>query len=271
MTTRIQKLAITATATIGVLAGAALPVLSTSNAYATPGDDKPIIVGPIFLPTATPTAKVVRPNLPIAPPTKDIQIVTATPTPKIQIVIPPKNTATPTPAATATPKLEIANPATKTPTPTPELEIAAPPTRTPTPELPIAPEPTATPTEGPQIGQPEPGHGNGGGNNGGDVSGGNVPAPDTNGDTTDSSDAAEEAPESAETSEQYSLEQEEERRERGRGMEDVPGVGLVFPVARGVIGADELGLLGGALAVFGLGLGIVAYRRERREEDEPAV
>lgn len=276
MTTRIQKFAITATATLGVLAGAALPVLVVSNAHAAPGDnDNVIISGPVVLPTATPTPKI-RIDLPVAPATRDVQLITATPTPKVQIVLPPKKTVTPTPTATATPKFEIANPATKTPTPTPELEIAAPATHTPTPELPIAQEPTATPTEGPQIAQREPGDGNGGGNNGGGNDGGNgsgsnVPDPDTDGDTAESADVSEEAPESAETSEQYSLEPEEERRGRGRGMEDVPGVGLVFPVARGVIGADELGLLGGALAVFGLGLGIVAYRRERPAEDEPVA
>ena len=259
-----------------------LPVL---NKFAVHFDDvsfkknvKLALDGPIFLPQATPTPKIVIDG--------PIFLPQATPTPKIEIVIPVKTpTATPTtpqvlelPTKTPTPtptQPQVQNPATSTPTPTPAgPQVQNPPASTPT----ATPEPvqedeheqqdeqqeTPAPQQQPQDNNP------GQGSNGG--SGGSANSGDANTSSTSDAEAAtdsEASVEGAETSEQYTLAQQDNSgRERGRGMDGVPGAGFVMPVARGVIGADELGLLGGALAVFGLALAVVAFRRERRTEAE---
>ena len=251
MKTTIRTLTITAAA-LGMFAVGSLSLLGGGTAHA--DDEKPTIIyhGPLTLATATPTPKirVIKPLLPLATPTKGIQLVTptATPTPKIEIQLPPTKTPTP--------KLEIAAPPTKTPTPTPEEEPTV------TEEPTEAPTATSTPEPAPQ--QPQ------GGNSGGG-SGSQAPADtpadgDRDADTGADSDAEAEA---AETSEQYSLEDDRRTgRERGNTIENVPGVNLVVPVAKEVIGADELSFVGGALALFGLSLGLVAYKRERRSDDD---
>lgn len=257
MKTTIRTLTITAAA-LGMFAVGSLSVLGGGTAHA--DDEKPKIIfnGPLALATATPTPKIqiVKPLVPLATPTKGIQLVT--------------------PTATATPKLEIAVPPTRTPTPKPE--IAAPPTATPTDEPTEEPteeptddaEATEEPTEAPAAtSTPEPAPQQPQGNNNGGGSGSQAPA-DSPADSEADSDADEGADsEAAETSDQYSLEDNRRTgRERGNTIENVPGVNLVVPVAKEVIGADELSFVGGALALFGLSLGLVAYRRERRSDDE---
>ncbi len=254
MKTTIRTLTITAAA-LGMFAVGSLSMLGGGTAHA---DDEPKITfnGPLTLVTATPTPKIriVKPLGPLVTPTKGIQIVTVTPTPtpKIEIQLPPTKTPTP--------KLEIAVPPTRTPTPMPEDEPTEEPTATEEPTE--APNATSTPEPAPQ--QPQ------GGNNGGG-SGGQAPADapaDGEGEAESDTDSDAEA-EEAEASEQYSLDDNRRTgRERGNTIESVPGVNLVVPVAKEVIGADELSFVGGALALFGLSLGLVAYKRERRSDDD---
>lgn len=255
MKTTIRTLTITAAA-LGMFAVGSLSMLGGGTAHA--DDEKPKIIyhGPLTLATATPTPKirVIKPLLPLATPTKGIQLVTptATPTPKLEIQLPPTKTPTP--------KLEIAAPPTRTPTPTPEDEPTEEPTATEEPTE--APTETSTPEPAPQ--QPQ-----GGSNGGGSGSSNGSEAPSDSPADGESDSPADEGTdgEAAETSEQYSLEDSRRTgRERGNTIENVPGVNLVVPVAKEVIGADELSFVGGALALFGLSLGLVAYRRERRGE-----
>ncbi len=241
MNLKIRTLTVTA-ATLALLGAASLPMLGARSAAA---DDKPSIAnqGPLRLVTATPTPKIqiIKPLLPTATPTMGIQWVTPTPTPKLEIAVPP----------------------TRTPTPE-KPEVAVPPTKTPTPELPLAPaptdDPTEEPTEEPTAGpttEPAPQQPQGGNNGGGNSNGNGGEQPESGNDGAGSEEPIDE-PNDAETSEQYSLTNGSRTgRERGSGLESVPGVGLMFPVARGVIGAGELSMVGGALAVFGLGLGLV--------------
>ncbi len=258
MNLKIRTLTVTA-ATFALLGAASLPMLGVGTASANDDELKPatvILHGPIGFATATPTPKVriIKPLLPTATPTMGIQwvTVTPTPTPKLEIAVPP--TRTPTPE-----KPKIIKPPTATPTPA--LEIAPPPTEVPTEEP--TEEPTATPTTEPAPQQPQ-----GGDTSGGSGTGNVGEQPDSGTDGAGSEEPVDE-PTDAETSDQFALEPENRTsREVVSALESVPGVGLVFPVAREVIGADDLSMLGGALAVFGAGLGLVAYKRERRTEDE---
>lgn len=94
----------------------------------------------------------------------------------------------------------------------------------------------------------------------GDSSGELAPtAPDADGDEPEADDA--------ETSEQYELTNDDNQRPAlGSGQTETPaapatGENLGGPAS--LVGADELGLLGGAIAFFGLVLAAIAMKRER--------
>lgn len=89
-------------------------------------------------------------------------------------------------------------------------------------------------------------------------------APQSNEDSSDGDETVDDA----DTSEQYELTNEDdENRELGRGQAiETPGApetGFSVQATKDLIGADELGLLGGALAFFGLVLAGLAIKRER--------
>jgi hypothetical protein len=95
-----------------------------------------------------------------------------------------------------------------------------------------------------------------------------APATGSTGGTGQDSEGAEAG--SAETSEQYELSTDSESaadRQAPRGSGAVETISnLQVPGTNGLVGASELGMLGGALAFFGLVLAVVAMRRERSDD-----
>ena len=86
---------------------------------------------------------------------------------------------------------------------------------------------------------------------------------------TSDNDGDEPEVEDAETSDQYELTNDGgDRPVRGSGQTETPaapatGENIAGPAS--LVGADELGLLGGAIAFFGLVLAAVAMKRERSQ------